>query len=169
LKNDGTLLGTVPFPGQPAGMAIDKSGKIWVCSYGNSDVRRIDPSLNGGVGGVDLTIQLTPGAAPYAFSGMMGNTLTTGTWTITHDSTVPGETWGNVTWNALTPSDSTLTVQARSSIDGITYSAWQPVTKLVDLMVPDGRYLQVRVTFQRATTTAGETPILYDISIGATV
>jgi len=173
LKNDGTLLGTVPVGDHlsPYGVSIDRSGKIWVINYLPSNVMRIDPDLNGGIGAVDLTIPLSQYAHPSSISDVTGSTLTgrqsMGTWTITHDSGVVGQTWGNVTWIASTPADSTLTVQARSSIDRITYSAWQPVTKFVDLTMPDGRYLQVRVTFKRATTTARESPTLYDLSISA--
>ncbi len=167
LQNNGTLLGTVAVGSTPTGVAIDRSGKIWVCNVASDDVMRIDPALNGGVGGVDKTIPLSPGAQPLINSDMTGSTLaappSTGTWTVTHDSGVVGQKWGYVTWTSSIPSDSKLTVQACSSTDGINCSGWEPVTKLVDLTVPDGRYLQVRITFSRATT--GESPILYDVSI----
>jgi len=169
LKNDGTFLGKVTVGDQPTGVAIDRSGKIWACNLGSHTVMRIDPASHS----VDLTINLTPGAGPYTYSDMTGSTLTappsTGTWTVTHDSGVVGQKWGYVNWTASTPSDSKLTVQACSSTDGINCSAWESVTKLVDLTVPDGRYLHVRVTFSRATTTPYDTPILYDVSISPSI
>jgi len=128
---------------------------------------RIDPALNNGVGGVDLTIPLSISALPISYSDMMGSTLTAlpsmGTWTVTHDSVVVGQQWGYVTWTSLIPSDSKLTVQAHSSTDGTTYSAWEPITKLVDLTVANGWYLQVCITF--SCGMMGESPILHDVSI----
>jgi len=166
-KNDGTLLGTLNVGTRPIGIAIDRSGKIWVSNRDSQNLMRIDPALNGGVGGVDLTVTISPNAYPHTLFDMTGSTLTgrpsTGTWAVTHDSGVIGQKWGYVKWTASIPSNAAITVQARSSTDGITYSAWEWVSKLVDMTVSDGRYLQVRVTFTRATT--GETPILHDLSI----
>jgi len=138
---------------------MDISGKVWV-----------DSALNSGVGGVDATVTLTAGAAPEVYSDLTGRTtLTAPSTTVTHDSGVGAQTtWGCVMWTALTSLDSMLTVQVRSSSDDMTYLAWQMVTSLMDLSVPDGRYLQVWVTFWRSTTT-GETSILYDLSIGSVV
>jgi len=168
LKSDGSLVGVVPVGLAPTGVAVDRMGKIWIVNLGSDHVQRIDPTLNGGVGAVDLTLPLTPGSAPYSYSDMTGSTLTapptTGTWTVTHDSGVVGQKWGYVDWGATVPSDSTLTVEARSSVDGTTWvTAWETVTKEQDLTVPDGRYLQVRVSFHRATTD--DTPILHWVSI----
>jgi len=166
LSNDGTLLGNITVGDGPAALGVDRNGKIWVCNSGSHDVNRIDPALNGGAGGVDLTLALTTGAGPYTIADLAGSHLappSTGTWTVSHDSGVSGQRWGYVTWTATTPSNAALSVQARSSTDGVTYSAWQPVTKRVDMTVPDGRYLQVLITFSRATN--GESPILNDVSI----
>jgi len=167
ITRDGSSLGTVMVGSTPFGVAIDSLGKIWVCNKFSNNVMRIDPTLNNGVGGVDKRITLSSSARPSTLSDMTGSTLTgrpsTGTWTVTHDSTVVGQKWGYVTWTASTPSDSKLTVQACSSTDGSTYSVWQSVSNFVDMTVLDGRYLKVRITFSRATT--GETPTLYDVSI----
>jgi len=164
LQNNGTLLGLVPVGVTPIRVDIDWLGKVWACNQGSDDVRHINPASNS----VDLMIPLSPGSDPYTYSDMTGSTLMapslTGTWTITHDSGVfCGKKWGYINWMASTPLDSKLTIQARSQFDGFNYSAWQPVTKLVDMMVPNGHYLQVRITFLLATT--GESPILYDVSI----
>lgn len=179
LLNDGTYVGNVPLPGGvgPTGVAVDRNGKIWSANLQSDNVSRIDPMLGpigGGlvpVGAVDLTVSLGAGAGPYNYSDMTGSTLiappNSGTWTVAHDRGVAGTEWGKITWNdepeGATPSDSSLTVEARSSEDGVTWSAFEAVADGVDLTVPDGRYLQVRVSFQRATT--GESPILSDLTI----
>jgi hypothetical protein len=152
----------------PTGVAVDAAGKVWVTNLSSDDAMRIDPTTNL----VDLTVSLnylgqTANASPYNYSDMTGSTLiappNTGTWTVVHDSGIANAVWGFVTWNASTPGDSSLQVYSASSTDGITFSAEEAVTNGVDLTVPDGQYLRVRVTFTRAST--GETPILYDLTI----
>jgi len=86
-----------------------------------------------------------------------------GSWTVTSDSGVADQSWIGLTWTESTPSDSTLVEEARSSVDGATFSAFETASKSADLMVPDGQYLQVRVSFGRASTS--ETPVLFDLSI----
>jgi YVTN family beta-propeller protein len=148
---------------EPTGVAVDAAGKVWVTNYFSDNAMRIDPTTNA----VDATVDLGTGAGPYNYSDMTGSTLiappNTGTWTVVHDSTIPNAVWGFVTWTASTPLDSSLQVYAASSTDGVIFSAEQLVTNGVDLTVPDGQYLRVRVQFNRAAT--GESPILYDLSI----
>jgi hypothetical protein len=163
LDNNGVLLNVIGVGLTPTGVAVDAAGKVWVTNYSSHTAMRIDPATNS----VDLTVDLGPGAWPYNYSDMTGSTLIappkTGTWSVVHDSGVANAVWGFVTWNANTPSDSSLQVYAASSTDGVLFSAEQAVTNGVDLTVPDGQYLQVRVAFARATT--GESPVLYDLTI----
>jgi YVTN family beta-propeller protein len=163
LDNDGNLLATVPVGFQPTGVAVDRAGKVWVTNYSSDDVMRIDPATNS----VDLTVGLGAGAGPYNYSDMTGSTLIAppdnGSWTVVHDSGIPGAVWGFVTWTADEPGDSKIEVYAASSADGVTFSAEEQVTLGSDLTVPDGQYLRVRTSFARAFT--GESPILYDLTI----
>jgi YVTN family beta-propeller protein len=163
LDNNGALQATIPVGNTPTGVAVDGDGKVWVTNLGSHNVMRIDPAGNT----VDLTVSLGAGAGPYNYSDMTGSTLiappNTGTWTVVHDSGVLDAVWGFVTWNALTPGDSSLQVFAASSTDGVAFSAEEAVTNGADLSVPSGQYLRVRVQFNRATT--GESPILYDLTI----
>jgi YVTN family beta-propeller protein len=163
LDNTGAWVATIPVGNQPTGVAVDGAGKVWVTNYSSDDVMRIDPATNS----VDLTVSLGAGAGPYNYSDMTGSTLiappNTGTWTVVHDSGVLDAVWGFVTWDALTPGDSSLQVFAASSTDGVAFSAEEAVTNGADLSVPNGQYLRVRVQFNRATT--GESPILFDLTI----
>ena len=151
----------------PTGVAVDGRGKIWTTNYGTNSISRVDPFLNGGVGGVDLVVKLGVGAFPYNYGDMTGRNLNTpprsGFWTVMFDSGVMGQEWGRLEWNDLTPSDSTLIVEVRSSINGTVYSPFEPATKSADLSVPNGQYLQIRVLFTRATSL--ESPVLYDLQI----
>jgi streptogramin lyase len=173
--NDGTFVGNVTVGLGPTGVAVDAQGKIWSANINSSTASRIDPTagpIGGGgvpIGAVDLTVDLGAGGGPYNYSDMTGSTLiappNSGTWTVVFDSGIAGVEWGFVTWTSDEPSDSDISVTAASSTDGITFSAPESVTQGVDLTVPDGQYVQIVVSFARASTA--ESPILFDLTITA--
>jgi len=163
LDNNGVFITAIPVGVTPTGLAVDAAGKVWVTNLSSDNVMRIDPATNL----VDLTVSLGAGAGPYNYSDMTGSTLTAppnaGTWSVVHDSSILNAKWGFVSWTSGEPGDSSITVTAASSSDGITFSAPEVVTDSVDLTVPDGQYLKVDVSFVRAST--GESPILFDLTI----
>ena len=167
IKNDGSPVGTVTVGNGPTGVAVDGMGKVWSTNKNSNTLSRIDPTLNDGVGGVDLTVNLTvelgPSCSPYNYGDMTGSTTIappdSGSWIVIHDSGAASTDWGRIEWNADVPSDSVLTVRVR----GDEGSAWVPVTNGAELSGLTGQYLHVQVLFQRATT--GESPVLYDLSI----
>jgi streptogramin lyase len=180
IKNDGTYLGNVDLISTtngvgngdgPTGVAMDAKGKIWSANENSSTLSRIDPSLNGGIGGVDLTVDLGSGAGPYNYSDMTGKDViavpNSGSWIVIYDSLVSDKVWAGLVWNEITPSDSALTIQASTSNDGISFSPLKVVTKGTELTAI-GQYLKVVVSFQRATTDGNPdatTPILNDLTI----
>ena len=178
LLNDGTYIGNVSLVGGvgPTGVAVDAQGKIWSANYQSSTASRIDPNAGAigadlitKIGAVDLTVDLGADGYPYNYSDMTGSTLiappNSGTWSVDYDSATANVEWGFVTWNSSEPSDSLISVEVASSPDGITYSPSEPVMQGVDLTVPDGQFLRVTVSFQRASTD--DSPILYDLTITA--
>lgn len=166
LKNDGTYLGSVAVGNGPTGVSVDANGKVWATNYSDGTASRIDPTLAGGVGAVDFTT-VWLGGNTYNYSDMTGSTLIgapdNGTWTVDHDSGIVGAEWGSVSWNALQPGDSAISVSVQSSVDGVTFGASEGATSGGDVSVANGQYLRVTVSFTRATT--GETPVLYDLAI----
>ena len=165
LNNTGVLQATIPVGNQPTGVAVDAKGKVWVTNLGSNTVMRIEPATNS----VDLTVDIGAGAGPYNYSDMTGSTLIAppdnGTWTIVHDTDMINARWGTVSWTEFVPSDSSLTVTAASSSDGVTFGTPETVTNGVDLTIDNGQYLKVIVNFVRATTE--ESPVLYDLEISA--
>jgi YVTN family beta-propeller protein len=163
LDNNGIFVAVIPVGNTPTGVAVDAAGKVWVTNLSSNTVSRINPAINA----VDLTVNLGAGAGPYNYSDMTGSILigapNNGTWTIVHDSGLAGQEWGTVSWNSGEPGDSSITVTASSSEDGVIFGPVESVTDGVDLTVANGRFLKVSVSFARATT--GETPILYDLTI----
>lgn len=178
IRNDGTFVGNVTLdpgtPAQPTGVAVDAAGKIWATGYHSQKVYRIDPTLAGGVGAVDFT-SVNLGGSLYNYSDMTGSTLigapNNGTWTTIYDHGV-SEEWGKVSWTADEPGDSSISVTAASSTDGITFGTPVPVVNGVPFgTIADGRYVELSVSFTRSTTTdtdgdgTNDSPILYDLTI----
>jgi choice-of-anchor C domain-containing protein len=174
LKNDGTYIGSVNVGDGPTGVAVDSKGKIWATLHNGRKVVRINPNagLVGAdgvtrVGTVDFT-SVDLGGNLYNYSDMTGSTLSgaplSGTWSVVFDSKLADAEWGRINWNAQICGDGTLTVTAASSNNGTTFSTAQNVSRGDDLTVANGRYLKITVLFKRATT--GESPVLYDLSVG---
>ncbi len=166
LSNDGDLLATVAVGSTPTGVSVDAAGKVWVTNYGSDNVMRIDPATNK----VDLTVSLGANANPYNYSDMtgavsLGKTAPQGRWTVNHDGGQAGTKWGRVRWSSYEPPGSSVTVRAHSaeSVGALAASTFVDVEKGIEIGVPDGRYLQVEVIL--LPSPAGETPIVYDITV----
>ncbi|HJX28489.1 MAG TPA: RHS repeat-associated core domain-containing protein [Thermoanaerobaculia bacterium] len=166
LKNDGTYVGKIVVGDGPTGVAVDARGKIWATNYNGRTVVRIDPT-RGSVGEVDFT---SPdlGGNLYNYSDMTGSTLTgkpeAGTWSTVFNSGKAGAEWGRVGWTASVCGDGLLSVSVATSENGTTFGPSQAVTNGADPTVANGRYLRINVNFKRSSS--GESPILYDLSVG---
>ena len=174
IKSSGVYVGTITVGSGPTGVAVDGDGRIWATNFNSRTVSRINPALGpiGGdgvtrVGAVDFTT-VDLGGNPYNYSDMTGSTLTgapdTGTWTTVFDSQIAGAQWGRIGWTSQVCSDGLITVSIATSENNTTFSTPVVVANGDDPVVPNGRFVRISVRFDRATT--GETPILYDLSIG---
>ena len=174
IKSSGVYVGTITVGSGPTGVAVDGDGRIWATNFNSRTVSRINPALGpiGGdgvtrVGAVDFTT-VDLGGNPYNYSDMTGSTLTgapdTGTWTTVFDSQIAGAQWGRIGWTSQVCSDGLITVSLSTSENNTTFSTPVVVSNGDDPVVPNGRFARISVRFDRATT--GETPILYDLSIG---
>lgn len=94
------------------------------------------------------------------------------------DSGDAGVTYGNLTWSANTPTNTTVNFQLRTSPDGSTWTSWQGPTgtgdyytasngsETINPVHADGlndRYIQYRAYLN--TTEPGTTPTLQDVSV----
>jgi hypothetical protein len=59
-----------------------------------------------------------------------------------------------------------MTIMTRTSVDGVSWSAWTAVTLGGTVASPKGRYIQYEALF--ATTDPFQTAILFDISFNWT-
>jgi hypothetical protein len=174
LDNDGKLLKAIPVGDCPTGVAVDANGKVWVTNQCSDNAMRIDPQGGeDGLGTVDLTVNLGPGASPYNYSDMtgivaIGTTSPQGTWSVVEDAGTPGAVWDTITWNAETggsePSGTHIVVEARTADAeaGLGGAAFQAISNGVPFALA-GQFIEVRVTLKAAAD--GASPVLSDIRI----
>lgn len=166
LLNDGTYVGNVAVGSGPTGVSVDGKGFIWATNYSSGNATRIDPTAAGGVGAADLLTRPL-GGNPYNYSDMTGSILvgapSNGLWRVVHDSGNAGNVWRTISWNSDVPGDSQLRVEVAAS-DSADFGAPTQVASGDDLSALTGRYLEVTVTLRRGS--AGESPTLFDLTIG---
>lgn len=163
--NDGNLKATVVVGMYPSGVAVDAAGKVWASNIGDDYIKRIDPTADA----IDLSKAIVGSGGHYTYSDMTGivsRTITTkiGTWTVKHDTGAANTRWGTVSWTSSEPVGTSITVKARSSNDGVNWSAWELAGNGTPLSAtPDGRLIQIQVTLQ--ILAGEESPILYDLTV----
>jgi hypothetical protein len=75
-----------------------------------------------------------------------------------------GNTWKNIAWSASVPSGSGLTVQAQTSSDGVTWSAWSSVTNSAGSpLTTPARFVQFRLLLTTSDTTL--TPLVSSVTL----
>ncbi len=170
LSNAGVIKAVITVGTTPTGVSVDRDGKVWSTNLNSHSASRIDPATNTADLTVNLKVAGLANPAPYNYSDMTGSTLTgrpdEGTWTTTYDAGTAGSTWPELNWTANKPGDSSLRVFAASSTDGVNFGPEVEATSGTAPGVDPGRYLRVRVAFSRASS--GESPVLYDLTIGQT-
>ena len=180
LRNDGTFVGNVANPtgSGSTGVSVDADGKIWTANRVSHTATRIDPTLNSGVGGVDLTVNFPatsgrPVPFPYNYSDMTGaqlfsNTAPQGSWTVVQDSGSSGTEWGAITWNTepegSVPAGTEIIVEARAADTeaGLGSQMYAPVASGTTFSM-SGQFIQVRATLK--ADDDGNSPVLSDIRI----
>ena len=173
LQQDGTYVGYVDLVDtsdnfidgdSPTNVAVDALGKIWASNSYSHSLSRIDPQGNGGIGAVDMTVDLGAECYQYPLGDMTGSRNlappNTGSWTVTHDiSNVI--TRRKIDWTSLEPLGSLLEVLVRDD----TAAAWNPVTNGQEISHLAGPSLYVQVRFTRVV--GGASPVLFDLSLVA--
>ena len=160
----GTLLGTSLTCRDPIGVGVATDGDVWSMCNGDDLAQRW---TSGGA----LRAEVGVGDAPYSYSDMTGFqlrafTAPSGTWTQAMDCGFDGCGFESVSWTAIVPVDTTLTVRARSRTAGGAWSDWTPAhtTSPADTSsLPVGREIEIAVVM---TTTADEvTPVVTSLEV----
>jgi hypothetical protein len=174
LDNDGNVLAVINTGDEPTGVAVDAAGKVWATNLRSDNTVRIDPNAGpDGLGAVDLTVDLGPGANPYNYSDMtgavvVGSTSPQGFWAVVQDGGEAGLEWGRISWNnepeGSVPAGTAIVVEARAADTeaGLGGQAFIPVEDDV-LFSVFGRYIEVRATLK--ASPEGASPVLSDLRI----
>jgi hypothetical protein len=87
---------------------------------------------------------------------------------VIYDGGAAGTPWGKIDWNDQVPAGGSVSVEARSSDSqaGLELVSYAPVMKNVNF-TSSGRYIQMRARL--VTNNAGDTPILYDLTVSSRV
>ena len=172
LTPEGVFLGEIPIA-LPTELSVDRKGRVWVSDY-RGLVARINP-LGGPVGldgvtplgEIDLISQ-SLNANSATLGDFAGNakqiTEGAGQWTFQYDGIIPQATWEPLTWNTLITNDGDVQVVVALSDDGVNFGTEQTLTIENPTVQGRGRYLRGRVKIVSATT--GESPALYDLTVG---
>jgi len=173
LDNDGNVVKVIDTGTEPTGVAVDAAGKVWATNMGSDDVMRIDPNAGpDGLGAVDLTVDLGPGASPYNYSDMtgavvVGSTSPQGFWIVVQEGQTIGFEWGRISWNTepegSEPGGTAIVVEARTA-DTEAALGGEPFQTVAndEFFSLFGRFIEVRVTLKAAD---GISPVLSDIRI----
>ncbi len=176
LGNNGTIRKVIPLGPNgigPRGVSVDGNGKVWSSNSGSNNAMRIDPSGGGdALGAVDLTVDVGSGATPDNYSDFTGTVpLETvqpdGTWTVIFDSGARNTEFGRISYNGAEPSGTSLVVEFRAAnaIGRLPAIEYQPVVNGQFFSGVFGQFVQIRVSFLRATPQTIASPILFDLTI----
>lgn len=166
MQPDGTLIWNSPAQvySEVRGSVVDSDDNVW-------QIHRAAHQLSkfAGTNGASLG-SFNTGQYPYTYSDATGiglrTSISVGTWNVAYDSGNDLTEWGTVSWNALEPDDTSITVRARSSTDQAAWSPWESAMNGTPLStLPDGRYIEVEVKFTSTSGDAENPPVLYDLTL----
>jgi len=163
---DGTVAWTVPLQaggGSSVGIQVDSDNNVWQIGMSSNRVHKYNGVTGAAMGVYDVGLQ------PYTYSdatGLVSRNVTsgTGTWAVIQDGGRSGVNWGTVSWNAVVPSGTAVTAEARTaeSEAGLSGAVYAPVVNGAKFSKV-GRYVQVR--FRLNENTDDVSPVLADATI----
>jgi streptogramin lyase len=166
--NDGTYVETFAVGAGPTGVAVDTNGRIWATNATGNNVSRIDPVA-------EAVVNTGVGTNPSDYGDLSGNlvrniTAPQGTWTVIQFCGTTCSAWSSVTWNAQTPTGTSVAVRARaaSSLNALATATWLPVSNGVTLPSSGTGSLTgplIEVEFKLVTTIAGTSPTISSVTI----
>jgi len=146
----------------PTAISVDEDGYIWTLNSGEASATRVDPRTNR----VSMKAQICEGAScntPFAADILKRGISPIGSWKTLLNSNIPGAGWGTITWETANYGGQ-VKVQARSADlpTQIENQEYVDVSNGQQMNVPNGRYLEVKVTL---TSTGDSTPILRGLKV----
>ena len=147
------------------GVIVDNNNDVWQIGTTSDIIKRFR--------GTDCAAQNTiaVGDGPYTYSdasGLAALTVTnpTGTWTVIQDAGANGTSWGTISWNAITPTGSSVTVRAQAA-DSLVALVGPPLNAVSNGVPFSGIGRYVKVEARLTANPALQSPQLLDITIAA--
>lgn len=152
----------VPVGRTPVSVSADADGYIWALNKDSANASRVDPR-SVSCPTTALTARSPLSTTPFASCLIKPGLSPSGSWTGLFDSGIRGAGWGTITWDA-TLASSKVTVEARSADrpTAITDQQFQQVSNGEEMLLPSGRYLEVKVSLAGGMNT---TPVLRGLRI----
>lgn len=167
-RQDGTVVSRIPVGNQPCGMGLDEDGFVWVSCIGDTNVFKIDPAANGGLGAVVGTVNIGDGSYNYSDGTGAIQTLINrnGRWSAVYESCVRDNDWSKISWNAAVPDDTSLRlfVRAANTAADLLNQNFVPATNGADPGVT-GKFIEVYAEFERLNENVTDTPKLFDVTV----
>lgn len=176
LDNNGNILKVIQLAGgiSPRGVSVDADGKVWVANFGSNNGMRIDPNGGGdGLGAVDLTVNLGANAGPENYRDftaqvpLRGAGQPNGAWNVVFDSGAPSTEFGRISYTSAEPAGTSLDVdyRAANTIGDLQNQAFIRAVNGQPFSGVFGRFIEIRVSFFRATPQTVASPILFDLTV----
>lgn len=161
-QKDLTVTASVDVGRGPSSICTDWDGYLWTLDEIGATATRVDPRE------AKRTATAATGrspfsSTPFAASVKKPGIIPSGSWRTLVDSRRPGSGWGSIAWDVAN-SGGHIKVMVRSSDNPMTIQDQQfiPVSNGIGFEVPNGRFLEVQVTFSGGSNT---TPILRRMAI----
>ena len=146
----------------PVSVTADSDGYIWALNADSASASRVDPrSVTRAV--TAHTASSPFSSTPFAACALKPGISPSGGWRGLFDSGIRGAAWGTISWDA-TYAASKIIVEARSAETptAIGNQMFQQVSNGQEFALPNGRFLEVRVSFDGGLNT---TPVLRGLKV----
>ncbi len=146
----------------PNSICADWDGYLWTLDELGSTATRVDARTAKRTATVS-TGRSPSSSTPFVASVKKPGIIPSGSWRTLLDSKRPGSGWGSVAWD-VTNSGGHIKVAVRSAESPLAIEDQQflPVSNGIGFEVPNGRFLEVQVTFSGGSNT---TPVLRRMAI----
>ncbi|MCE5324195.1 hypothetical protein LLG46_12900 [bacterium] len=159
---DCTVMARIPVGGEPTTLSMDNDGYLWVMCNANGSVVKINVNSEEKLNVVNMGTWIHS-STPFTACSTKSGVCPQGTWRLLVDSEIEGAGWGIIDWSVQNIGGS-VDVQVRTADDPAVINSreYVPVASGVKFTVPEGRYMEVMVTFD---SNGDASPILYGLHV----
>lgn len=160
--DDGTLLTRIGVGNAPTALSMDDDGYLWALCDQNGCAVKINTNSEEKLASVNTGVPVYS-STPFAASVTKKGVCPQGAWRMLVDSEIQGAGWGKIDWDGQN-TGGTIGVQVRTSDspEMLNSEQFMSVANGVKFDVPEGRYMEVMVTFDG---NGKASPVLYGLKV----